>query len=424
MYIVQLHHLTVNYGGNVVFRDLTWAIGARDRIGLVGPNGSGKSTLLKLIAGVTEPDEGKVVTVGNIAVGYLPQDVHLPPGRTVIDEALVLPPDLAQVEAQLARVEAQLADPAVYRDESRLARALAQQERLIHAFEEMGGPRHASRIRELLSHLGFLPGDLSLPIEALSGGQKKLVALARLVAQSPDLLLLDEPDNHLDLEAKRKLEAFIRNYSGAVVIVSHDRYLLDETVTQIAELEDGRLTAYPGNYTAYATERALRRLRQQQAYAGQQKEIARIEAAIARFEHWASLVVNERHARQARSRRKMLDRMEANGEIIEPVRERRRMDLGQLRGWRGSNKVLEVNHLSMSFDDDLLFTRARRWALSAQMARASPCCSSSSSDSSRRSTVRSRSGQACASATTRRNTRPSTTGSTGPRSTLCAARSP
>jgi ATP-binding cassette subfamily F protein 3 len=169
--------------------------------------------------------------------------------------------------------------------------------------------------------------------------------------------MLDEPDNHLDLPAKRALEGIIRNYPGCVIIVSHDRYLLDEVATHIAELEGGRLTQYIGNYTAYATERAIRRLRQQQLYAAQQKEIARIEAAIARFELWASLVVNERHIRQARSRQKMLDKMDK----VEKVVDAKRMTLA-LNGWRGSNKVLELVDVGLTFDngrtifDDLKLT--------------------------------------------------------------------
>ncbi len=171
----------------------------------------------------------------------------------------------------------------------------------------------------------------------LSGGQKKLVLLAKLMVLRPRLHLLDEPDNHLDIPAKRNLERLINGYEGCVILISHDRYLLDEVATHIAELENGKLTLYQGNYTAYTTERQLRRLRQQQLYAAQQKEIARIEAAIARFELWASLVVNERHIRQARSRQKMLDKMDK----VEKVAEIRRMSL-DLAGWRGSNKVLEL----------------------------------------------------------------------------------
>ena len=196
--------------------------------------------------------------------------------------------------------------------------------------------------------------DDMLLTEALSGGQKKLVALARLALDGPDLLLLDEPDNHLDLQAKQGLEAFIRGYTGAVVIVSHDRYLLDDTVDAIAELEGGQLTLFPGNYSAHAAEKELRRLRQQKTWVDQQKEISRIEASIKRFELWASMVVNERHIKQARSRRKMLDRMEASGELVDKVRETRRMGL-KLEGSRGSRKALEIEGVSMGFDGRELF---------------------------------------------------------------------
>ncbi len=355
MHIIQIDRILVNYAGREIFRDLSWAIGDHDKIGLVGPSGVGKSTILKALVGEVIPDQGAVVCQRGVSLGYLPQDVHLTPGRTLIQEAMVLPPELVRLEAALAKTEAALADPAVYNDEDKLNRTLDRQARLVDEFEEAGGPRFESKVRELLSHLGFTREDYNLPADTLSGGQKKLIWLTRLAAEEPDALLLDEPDNHLDVDAKRRLERFIRGYPGTVIIVSHDRYLLDEVATQIAELEGGKLTLYKGNYTAYTTERELARLRQQQMYVAQQKEIARIEAAIARFEQWASIVVDERHIKQARSRRKMLDRMEANGEIIERVTEARTMSL-QLNGWRGSKKALEINGLAMAFDDDLLFT--------------------------------------------------------------------
>jgi ATP-binding cassette subfamily F protein 3 len=240
-----------------------------------------------------------------------------------------------------------------------LGRVLAAHARAQAAFEELDGYRYENRAREALRTLGLSQSDFYLPIPALSGGQKKLVGLAKLLAvgadaSSPDsagrsLLLLDEPDNHLDLAGKTYLERFIASFPGTVIIVSHDRYLLDRTVTHIAEVEDHRLTLYPGIYSAYAIEKQLRLLRQQQRYEAQQKEIARIEAAIARFEHWASLVVEERHARQARSRRKMLERMER---VEKPVLERQRMGL-ELNGWRGSQKVLEILDLDKAFPGTL-----------------------------------------------------------------------
>ncbi|NDJ78293.1 MAG: ABC-F family ATP-binding cassette domain-containing protein [Chloroflexi bacterium] len=355
MHVIKIDHLTINHAGRVIFHDLSWAISSRDRIGLVGPNGSGKSSLLKTIVGDITPDAGTIVPAKGISIGYLPQDITLPPGITVIDAAMTPPPALAEIEARLARIEDQLSDPEVYNNGHKLVRVLEKQEQALEIYEELGGPSHANNVRELLLRLGFAEDDFDLRTETLSGGQKKLVALVRLVIQAPDVLLLDEPDNHLDLAGKRRLEKFLRGYHGAVVIVSHDRYLLDDVATSIAELGDGKLSVYTGNYSAYTTERELRRLRQQQQYNTQQKQIAQIEAAIKRFELWASLVVNERHIKQARSRRKMLDRMEANGEIIEQVTERRKMDL-QLNGWRGSTKALELVDLAMGFDDDdLLF---------------------------------------------------------------------
>lgn len=354
MIVTQLDRVHLSIAGHPLFREASWSIQEGDRVGLVGPNGSGKSSLLTLLEGGVEPDQGTISRPRSLRVGRLPQDVVLTAGRTLLEESMVQPPELAACEAGLARVEAELADPSVSTDERKLARVLARQEKLLEEYDSLGGARHASRVREVLAQLGLEERLQDLPVQALSGGQKKLVAIARLVLESPDLLLLDEPDNHLDLDAKHRLESFLTTYPGAVVIVSHDRYLLDETVNRIAELEDGKLTLYEGNYAAYQAERELGRLRQQRLHADQQKEIARIEASIRRFELWASMVVNERHIKQARSRRKQIERMEASGELVDAVRERRRMEL-DLRGSRGSVKALEITDLAMGFDGDLLF---------------------------------------------------------------------
>lgn len=354
MHVINVNNITINHAGRVIFAGLNWTIGDRDRVGLIGPNGAGKSSLLKAIAGHYQPDAGVMTRARGISVGYLPQQVALTPERTLIDEALTLPPALAQVEAELEHIEAWLSDPAVYNDELALARVMAEQETALERYQRLGGALHENRVRELLTQFGFTPADHDLPTEALSGGQKKLVALVRLVVEQPDVLLLDEPDNHLDLDAKARLEAFIRSYGGAIVIVSHDRYLLDECVQQIAELEDGKLTIYVGNYSMYAIEREARRQRQQQMYTAQQKRIRQIEARIHEWDIAARQFEDERAARQARSRRKMLERMQADGEIVERVTDRKQLELS-LEGWRGSTKALELKRLTMGFDDDLLF---------------------------------------------------------------------
>ncbi|MBC6937362.1 MAG: ABC transporter ATP-binding protein, partial [Chloroflexi bacterium] len=211
MHIIHLDRITISHAGREIFRDLSWAIGDRDRVGLVGPNGSGKSSLLKAIAGRLQPDTGAITIQRGVSVGYLPQDVELPPGRGLLDEAVTPPPKLAHIEAELTRLEKRLADPDVYGDAARLERVLAQQEKALETYERLGGLSHAAKVKDRLARLGFAAEDYDLPTETLSGGQKKLVALARLAAETPDVLLLDEPDNHLDLNAKRALEAFIRD---------------------------------------------------------------------------------------------------------------------------------------------------------------------------------------------------------------------
>ncbi|MFZ0546528.1 MAG: ABC-F family ATP-binding cassette domain-containing protein [Candidatus Promineifilaceae bacterium] len=344
--LINVDKATVSLAGRIIFSELSWEIQRSQRVGLVGPNGAGKSTLLKLIADELPADEGNVFRLSGLTWGWLIQEPEMSDGRTIWEEARLAIPEVAAVETKLRKLEGKMGQPEVYGDPDALERIMQRHERAMAEYERLDGIRYEARVKEALTRLGFEPDVWDRPTDLLSGGQKKLVLLAKLAVQQPRLLLLDEPDNHLDITAKRHLEAFINSYPGCVVIISHDRYLLDEVATHIAELENGRLTLYPGNYTAYTTERELRRLRQQQMYMAQQKEIARIEAAIARFELWASMVVNERHIKQARSRQKMLDRMDK----VEKVTDARRMSL-DLAGWRGSNKVIELINVSKVFED-------------------------------------------------------------------------
>ncbi len=352
MIAVHLDRVAVTYVVEPVFQELSWQIHDDRVVGLIGPNGCGKSTLLRLIVGDQAPERGVISHASELTVGLLRQDPRLTPGGTVWQEALSASSALLDVERHLARVEARLADPEVFGDSQRLTRVLERQRRLLTEYERLGGASYERRVRTTLQQLGFDERDLEQPVDVLSGGQKKLLGLAKLMVGEPRLLLLDEPDNHLDLPGKAFLESFINDYEGGVVIVSHDRYLLDQVVDEIVELEDGRLSHYIGTYSEYAVEKELRMLRQQQQYVAQQKEIARIEAAIARFEEWGHRVDNERHIRQARSRRKMLERMDR---VEKPTLERRQMGLA-LEGWRGSNKVLEIVDLDKAYlrgaDDD------------------------------------------------------------------------
>jgi ATP-binding cassette subfamily F protein 3 len=347
--LVHVDRVSYHHGAELILSGVSWEIQAGKKIGLVGPNGAGKSTLLRLIAAELQPDEGVIARHGT-RIGYLAQDPDFAGDLTVWDVVLSADTRIHHIQAEMQRLEAKMGHPDVYGDEGAFARVLAAHARAQDTFERMNGYRYESLCRQSLQAVGFEDRDFDLPVQVLSGGQKKMLGLARLLATRCDLLLLDEPDNHLDLEGKRRLEQFIVGFPGTVVIVSHDRYLLDETVSEVVEVEDHLLTRYLGNYSAYATEKQLRLLRRQQAYEAQQKEIARIEAAIARFEYWASVVVNERHIRQARSREKMLERMD---KIEKPIRERERMGLA-LEGWRGSQKVLEIADLTKAFGEEIV----------------------------------------------------------------------
>ncbi|MDP9321163.1 MAG: ATP-binding cassette domain-containing protein [Chloroflexota bacterium] len=350
MIVTDLAGITRAHGDRTIFADLSWTIEDRARIGLIGPNGSGKSTLLRTIAGVEPPESGVVTRPRTLRIAYLTQEQE-PSDVPVMAALLGARPDLAAIELDLVAVGQRLADPAVSADMPALTRALDEQERLLHAFDQAGGHRLHNRAEGLLRELGIPRDHWEMPMAALSGGQRKLVGLAACLIGDPGLLLLDEPDNHLDLERKETLERLLADFDGAVVIVSHDRYLLDDTVERIAELEPAaggaRLRLWQGNYSAYVMQKEIAMRRQQQDYTSQQKEIARLEAAVKRFELWARLVVDERHIKQARNKQRQIDRME---KVERPVLERRRMALSFRPRIRGGAIAIRLEDATLGFD--------------------------------------------------------------------------
>jgi ATP-binding cassette subfamily F protein 3 len=350
MIIASVQKLGQTYGGRTIFSGLSWEIQEKARIGLVGANGAGKSTLLKILAGLEDPTSGAITTRRGLRVAYLPQHV---PGdeRTPLQTVLAGRTDLAELEAQIAACEAELSAPAVVADMKLMGRVLERHARLTEQFEASGGLVATNEGRGHLVRLGLEPDAFELPTAVLSGGQRKIIALAACLARRPDLLLLDEPDTHLDLSRREQLEALVREFTGTVVIISHDRYLLDETVTEIVQLEDGAISVWPGNYSTYAVNRELALRKQAQDFAAQQQEVARLEEAIKRFNLWASVFQNERAARQARVKQMQIDKMD---KVEKPVLERRKMGLALRSGVRGGQKIVELRHVSKAFDDDLV----------------------------------------------------------------------
>lgn len=350
---IQLANITLILGARRIFESLNWEIKRGQKIGLIGANGAGKSSLFKLIMGEYEAELGGSLTRSRgLTLGYLPQIPELDPNQTALAAALAGNARVAAIHAELESVEASLGDPSVYGDERKLQRALELQQSLLDEYQTLGGDGYPQRVRDTLLGLGLPASDLDKPLGVLSGGQKKLVGLARLLLLRPDVLLLDEPDNHLDLPGKAYLEQLIREYEGTVVIISHDRYLLDAVVTHIAGLEDGRLTLFEGDYTTFQIDKELRLARQEALFTAQQHEVKRLEASIKRLFIWGRVYDNEKFIKRAQSMQKRLDKMD---KLDKPVTERRRMDL-QINGWRGSNKVLELRGVSKAFGARQVYT--------------------------------------------------------------------
>jgi ATP-binding cassette subfamily F protein 3 len=295
--VIQLEGISKGFGGQALFRDVSWRIADRERIGLVGPNGAGKTTLCRVLAGREEPDTGQVSRPRGVTVGYLPQEVAGAAAGSVLAEALA---GFAQVWA----LEREMEDVAHALERAPSEALTAQYGDLQHRFEALGGYRLESQARAILSGLGFRPDELGRPLVEFSGGWRMRAALARLLLLAPSLLLLDEPTNHLDLASLAWLEDFLAGYAGTVVVVSHDRYFLNRMVTSIADLSPEGVTVYPGDYDDYLVEREARRELLEARARNQAKRIAEIERFIERFRYQAS------KARQVQSRIKMLDRVE------------------------------------------------------------------------------------------------------------------
>lgn len=364
MIIADLHGVACVHGGRTIFRELDWSLQDGERIGLVGPNGTGKSSLLRLLAGLDIPAAGAITLRRGIVAAYLPQEYTGTPDRAVLAELLAGRADLAAVEDRLAEIEQLLAEASTNAAIHSMDALLDEQAELLDRFTTLGGPAIQGKAEALLKRLRLPEEQWHAPMRLLSGGQRKLVGLARCLLSDPDLLLLDEPDNHLDLERKALLEDLITSLRGAVVLVSHDRYLLDDTVNCIVELEPvgaganihgARLRRWEGNYSAYVAQKEVALLRQQADFTAQQKEIARLEEAIVRFKQWAHIVVNERHIKQARNKQRQIDRMD---KVERPVLERRRMALQFRPRLRGGAKAIELRRIDKAFGDTIVLLDA------------------------------------------------------------------
>ena len=284
--MLTVSNLQKSFGGQVVLAGVNWFVPLGGRVALVGANGSGKSTFLRIIAGEVEADGGAISVPKGTTVGYLPQEVMGMSGRTVLAEAMSAFDHVHEIAAECERLEHALADsPADDPEHGALMTAYAAAR---EAWDTHGAYDLESRAESVLAGLGFTTSDFGRDCAEFSGGWQMRIALATLLLRRPQLLLLDEPTNHLDLEARDWLEAFLREYPFTVILVAHDRYFLDQTVTRITELSRGRLSDFECDYSHYLVEKEERQQQEEQAYRVQQEEIDRIEAFISRFRYQAS----------------------------------------------------------------------------------------------------------------------------------------
>ncbi|KAF0820688.1 Bis-ABC ATPase [Bacillus sp. ZZV12-4809] len=338
------------YGGNTVFENISFEIHERDRVGLTGRNGSGKTTLFKLLAGAEDPDAGKIHWRKGYEIGYLAQIPDYPAGMKAIDVLKTAFTYLLEMEKTMKKMEQQMADETV---SDQLSKLIGEYGELQDQFALNNGYEMDSQIDRISNGLD-ISSLLNKDFSILSGGEKTKVCLAHMLLKSPNLLLLDEPTNHLDIKAVEWLADFVKNYEGTVVLISHDRYFLDETASRILDLEDGEITLYQTNYSGFVKEKEERLMREFQQYEEQQKKIKKMKEAIKRLREWANQCTppNAGLHKRASSMEKALHRME---KLDRPVLNRKKMNIDLEASERSGKDVILMKEVSKSFGSRHLF---------------------------------------------------------------------
>ena len=355
--MISFSKISIQYGKQLIFVDASFQLNPGEKVGLVGPNGSGKTTLFRMVVGEESPDEGEVSVPKKLTVGYFRQDVEEMSGRPVLDEAIAGSGRLGDLHHELEDLHAAMNDPSRAGDMDRI---LARFGEVQEEYEHLDGYALEAQAREVLHGLGLKDDQIDGDVGALSGGWKMRVALARVLLGRPDALLMDEPTNHLDLESIIWLEQFLKSYEGALLMTSHDREFMNRIVSKIAEIDEGEITVYTGNYDFYDRERAIRESNQQAAFARQQSMLAKEQRFIDRFKTHAA------KAAQVQSRIKALDKIEK----IELPKKRQVVKFEFRTPPRSGDQVAVIENLYKSYGARVIYQgfnltirRGERWAV-------------------------------------------------------------
>lgn len=343
--ILQCSHITKTFLTDIILNDVSFHINDNEKAAIVGINGSGKSTLIKIIMNELEADSGEVIIRKDISIGYFAQNQEYDSGKSILDEMHNARPEVAELARRLDDLSVQMDNA----DNTGIEPLIKQYDQARHRFEQLCGYSYESEITGVLKGLGFNEEDYCQPVRSLSGGEKTRVALAMMLLKNPDLIILDEPANHLDMNSIQWLEGYLANYKGAVLVVAHDRYFLDKIATKVIELRQTKCSVFQGNYTEYSKKKqaALDALMKQ--YLNQQAEIKHQEEVIAKLKSFN----REKSIKRAESREKMLDKIER---IDKPVEENTKMNLLFKPRIQSGNDVLSVKGLSKSYGAHELFS--------------------------------------------------------------------
>jgi ATP-binding cassette subfamily F protein 3 len=343
--ILACQNINKAFGTNVILKDASFHIEEKEKAAIVGINGAGKSTLLKIIMKQIQADSGEVILAKDRTIGYLAQHEAVSSGNSIYEELLEVKQDIFELERHIRTLELQMKS----QSGGELEQTLELYNRLNTEFEQKNGYACKSEIVGVLKGLGFTEDEFSKQVDTLSGGQKTRVALGKLLLAKPDLILLDEPTNHLDMQSIAWLENFLINYSGAVIIVAHDRYFLNRVVSKVIEIDHAKATTFLGNYSAYSEKKAQLRDSQLKAWMNQQREIKHQQEVIDKLKSFN----REKSIKRAESREKMLEKMEV---LDRPDTEVQELKLSLEPRFPSGNDVLRVEGLAKSFGDHTLFT--------------------------------------------------------------------